>query len=443
MSNTFYNLGLMKAQNRDLTGAAEELERSLKLNKRNTKARNLLGLVYYEMGETVQALSEWVLSQNFDPNNNIANVYMRKIQSSGNRIEETKRNIENFNTALKLAQKGVYDIALIQLKKVVNQNPKLIKGRQLLALLFMRAEQYERARRELKQALAIDQCNPLTLRYLREVEELIGREKKSSDKKLNDPLLDRKALSGDAVIVPPHPFREVTNGAVTILNVVIGLVLGALAMYFLVTPIKVQNEVDKNNDLVLTYNQKLAIKNSSISELERQVESLTEEKETLEKKLEKSTNTKESVLNNYNYLISALSATIDEDVDTAAENLEKINSKTKMNSDVFDAVYKSLSESLKQEIADSYYEKGKEAYNQGNLEEAIEAYKKCLDTDDTYSEAMYGLGCAYYANGDQEKATKTFKKVIDKYPNTNAATEAAVFVPDYTGSSDDGNSTTE
>ncbi len=34
---------------------------SLNFNKHNTEARNLLGLVYNEMGETIAALSEWVL----------------------------------------------------------------------------------------------------------------------------------------------------------------------------------------------------------------------------------------------------------------------------------------------------------------------------------------------------------------------------------------------
>ena len=53
MSNRYYNRGLDKAQIRDLTSAAEDLRQSLKLYKRNTQARNLLGLVYFEMGEYV------------------------------------------------------------------------------------------------------------------------------------------------------------------------------------------------------------------------------------------------------------------------------------------------------------------------------------------------------------------------------------------------------
>ena len=51
-SNTYYNQGLEKAKVRDLTGAVDSLRTSLCINKNNIKARNLLGLVYFEMGES-------------------------------------------------------------------------------------------------------------------------------------------------------------------------------------------------------------------------------------------------------------------------------------------------------------------------------------------------------------------------------------------------------
>ncbi len=55
ISNLLYNAGLEKAQVRDLSGAIACLKRSLKFNKENVAARNLLGLVYFETGEVVSA----------------------------------------------------------------------------------------------------------------------------------------------------------------------------------------------------------------------------------------------------------------------------------------------------------------------------------------------------------------------------------------------------
>ena len=79
-SNQYYNLGLARAKARDLTGAAECLRTSLQLYKKNISARNLLGLVYYEMGEAVQAMSEWVMSINYQQENNLATKYLKELK---------------------------------------------------------------------------------------------------------------------------------------------------------------------------------------------------------------------------------------------------------------------------------------------------------------------------------------------------------------------------
>ena len=75
-SNLLYNRGLEQAEVRDLSGAIATLKEALRYNKYNTRARNLLGLVYFEMGETVDALAEWVISKNLQPVDNLASEYL-------------------------------------------------------------------------------------------------------------------------------------------------------------------------------------------------------------------------------------------------------------------------------------------------------------------------------------------------------------------------------
>ena len=53
ISNAYYNLGLEQAGVRNLSGAIVSLKNSLKFNKYNIDARNLLGLIYCETGEVV------------------------------------------------------------------------------------------------------------------------------------------------------------------------------------------------------------------------------------------------------------------------------------------------------------------------------------------------------------------------------------------------------
>ena len=58
VANSFYNAGLERAQRRDLTGAVYCLKKCLNLNKYQVDARNLLGLIYYEMGEVSGRLAD-------------------------------------------------------------------------------------------------------------------------------------------------------------------------------------------------------------------------------------------------------------------------------------------------------------------------------------------------------------------------------------------------
>ena len=76
IANSFYNLGLEKARLRELTGAVECLKKSLRFDKYQMDARNLLGLVFYEMGETADALTQWVISINLKPEGNRAVRYL-------------------------------------------------------------------------------------------------------------------------------------------------------------------------------------------------------------------------------------------------------------------------------------------------------------------------------------------------------------------------------
>ena len=135
LSNMYYNLGLDKAEIRDLSGAIDMLRRSLKFNKYNIHARNLLGLVYFETGEAVAALSEWIISKNIMPENNVATEYIATLQAEQAKLDMINQTIKKYNSALKCCRENNEDVAAIQLRKILNQNPKLIKGYHLLALI--------------------------------------------------------------------------------------------------------------------------------------------------------------------------------------------------------------------------------------------------------------------------------------------------------------------
>ena len=181
-SEALYNKGLEQAQVSDLSGAVLSLKESLRYNKYNTKARNLLGLIYFEIGETVLALSEWVLSKNLEPDNPLADRYLDEIQNTPGMLEQLDQTTRKYNQALAYCRQGSRDLAVIQLRKVLGMNPKFVAGHQLLALLYIQDGKYNDARRELNAANKIDVRNTITLRYSREVREKL-KEQNNGKKK--------------------------------------------------------------------------------------------------------------------------------------------------------------------------------------------------------------------------------------------------------------------
>ena len=120
-SNYYYNEGLEKAGVRDLSGALDSLKLALKVNKYHIDARNLLGLVYFEMGEVVPALSEWVISKNLRPEKNVADDYIDSVQKSPSQLESFTQMSRKYNQALSYCYQDSKDLARIQLKKVLSK----------------------------------------------------------------------------------------------------------------------------------------------------------------------------------------------------------------------------------------------------------------------------------------------------------------------------------
>ena len=134
IANSYYNLGLEKAQIRDLSGAAECLKKSLHFNKYQTDARNLLGLIYYEMGEVADAIVQWVISLNLQPEDNRCDYYLDEIQRKPGRLEMASQTVKKYNQALWYAQTEAYDLAILQRAAAVEENDPYVKAQLLLAL---------------------------------------------------------------------------------------------------------------------------------------------------------------------------------------------------------------------------------------------------------------------------------------------------------------------
>lgn len=410
-SEAYYNQGLSRAQARDLSGAAECLRQSVKLYKHNTKARNLLGLVYFEMGEAVAALSQWVISKNLQPEKNIADTYLNAIQKNAGRLETINQTIKKYNQALAYARQDSADLAIIQLKKVLTLNPNLVKGHQLLALLYMKNGEYEKALKPLKKALSIDNSNPLTLKYMKELKLV----QDTSGKKTDQQDEEKAHLSGDDVIIPKNNYRESNAGGITVLNVVIGIAIGAALMWFLVLPAKEKALAEDNNRKQLEISDQLEQKNSVIAGLETEKAALEAEKKALEADLSVYQG-KDSIIAVYEGLLRAMDAYLQDDYVAAAQELVNLD-QTAIQTEYFARIYTMIQSDAGEKAASSLYNEGYSAYRSGDYDTAKELLGQAYELNPNNTAVLYYLGRSYQRSGESETGRTYLQQIIDKFPN--------------------------
>lgn len=429
-SNSYYNLGLAKAQVRDLTGAVNCLKTSLRLNKNNIKARNLLGLVYFEMGEIVEALTQWVISRNLKPEKNAASVYIRKIQSNQNKFEAMNQTIRKYNLALKHAKTQNYDLAVIQLKKILATNPRMIKAQQLLALLLMKDEDYGRAKRHLKHSLKIDKNNTISQKLLYEIElqeyELAKEATDTFLPKKKKTITDNKPLSGNDVIVPPTTYKEPSNGAITVINILVGVLFGAAIIWFLIMPARLQSQMQEYNNTLTDYSEQLSNSNAEITSLKTQVDKLTAENEELKSATENVGITVDNVAS-YDAIISAAYAYMAGDKVLAAESVVNIDMTT-VDTTAAINIYNTIKSECFEEAALNLYEEGFEYYGDNEYTNAVAYLERSLKLNPEYVEAVYYLAMSYNSLKEYDKAKQYFQIIVDQFPDSFYANEAQAYL---------------
>ena len=380
------------------------------------------------------ALSEWVISKNLRPKKPLAEDDCDLIQTNQNRLDTINQTIKKYNQALTYCNQDSLDLAVIQLKKVLSLNPKFIRAHQLLALLYINSEEWERARRELTKCREIDTNNTATQRYLKEVEEMLvpeeGVKQSSRKKQKTDDIV--KYQSGNETIIQPVNIRE-GKGVTSLLNLGIGVIIGIAIAIFLILPARIQaSRADIDEDLRKVSEQSDA-KTATIDELQQQVNELTKKNGDLQQDLEAYLGT-DGKLRSVESLLKAADAylTNPEEVTVVADYLEEIVQDDTEggdgNSESFEDLYNTLLALVGPSVAQAYYDDGYEAYRQENYADAILNLEKAFKYDAANGDALYNLANSYYRTGEEEKAKDAYLQVIELFPNTEKASKSEAFL---------------
>ncbi|MBQ7944439.1 MAG: tetratricopeptide repeat protein [Lachnospiraceae bacterium] len=433
-ANRFYNDGLEKANVRDLAGAVSSLRQCLRLNKDHIEARNLLGLVYFERGEVVAALSEWIISKNIRGEKNIADDYINIVQKNPGRLEAFNQTVKKYNQALLYCQQDSLDLAVIQLKKVISMNSRFVQAYQLLALLYINAQEWDKAKKVLMQCQEIDTNNTMTLRYMKEVDANLTTEEEKPKKKKETIVYQ----SGNDTVIQPISKKE-NIAFKTLLNIVLGAALGVAITWYLVVPAKEQEVQQSAKEEIRIISEQLDVKTLQVTELTQKVDSLTLEKDSLTTSLGVAQSTNQ-VVEAYTDLIEAAVMYIEsgENAETAiavAEVLEAIelNYATVDTSEGYKALQQLLVEEISPVIAEECYTTGYAAYKAADYQTAIADLERAFKYDATNKDALYFLGQSYYKSGDTVNALPIYEQIIELFPDTNRAASAAKRIREIQG----------
>lgn len=430
VSNLYYNNGLAKAKVRDLSGAVIALRKSLELNKTNTNARNLLGLVYYEMGETVAALSEWVISKHFKADDNDADEYINKVQSNLTKLDSLNQAIKRYNTALNYAKQGSDDLAIIQLKKVVNLNTNFIRAYQLLALLLMKGGEKDKARRYLQKVARIDVNNTLTLKYLQELDTpaVLPRNMDSNPEADHGPA---------TAIMPITSYKEDKPNIMAFVNLVIGVVIGIAVTAMLIVPtIKKNQKVDESSPIVdNSFNiAQLEEKEQELKTLQDEMELLKQTNAQLKEKLDNIVIPEDKTIY-YTPLFTVTNVYMEEltkseknrDYAIIADMLYSIDD-TRLDSGASITLLNMLKEAVYPKAATKYYRSGYAFYSEGKYTEALVDLKKAMDYDPSDVDAVYFTARAYHRMGDKDNAAIYYNIVVTDFPDSSRVTDAKKYL---------------
>nr|WP_315085968.1 tetratricopeptide repeat protein [uncultured Lachnoanaerobaculum sp.] len=430
ISNGYYNLGLSLAKERNLSSALNALSISLGLNKKNTDARNLYGLIQFEMGEETKALISWVISININPINNPAQNYLQKLRNKSAYLEKSQDAISKYNKAISQIKTVNYDMARITLKQAVDIRPHFVKAMLALALLDIREGKSSEAKKLLDNVLAIDRFNTKAITYLEEMKPLT--EKNARKEKLSvigSPVKKEKTVENVNNGMPVTEIYKNYSGMFTAINVGIGLIVGACAMVFLYMPTMKVALNNAHNKEIVEISQQLNDVNLSMETLKSENEGLNEQVNKLTEVNNTSTENMNYKLLQYVYFLGLIKEYNTKNYTRAAEIFSNLD--VGQLTDVDNGLGISVTGTFA-EMAPKMRDEGPKLLlkvadglnKSGDFAGAIGYYDAALRISPDYVEAKYKKALAYKTMGDVDTANNLFTEIITNYPDDRFANES-------------------
>lgn len=418
IANCYYNLGLERAKLRDLSGAAELLKKALHYDKYQREARNLLGLIFFEMGEVADALVQWVISMNLLPEENPADYYLDEIQRKPAILRICSDNVKRFNQALDYAQHNNKDLAVFQLNQVISDSPNYVKAHILLALLYMDRGDWIKAGKSLYLVLKIDRNNPKALVLMDLVKKNTGRAEIEQSKLKN--VFSHRKMTDDDVMMPQE-IRQLSPWSVSLL-LLLGTGIGLFVFYLLMLPAGKRSANAKNNQELIAYTEKLDAANQKLSNVEEEKSKLQKSYDDAKANLDRYENQNASFMAQYQSLVNINNALSTGDILAAAEAYTKLD-----QSSITDSSLQNMLNTVKSQMEGNVYlrlqEMGTAAWNAGKTDEALQYFTWSVKIR-REAENLFLLARLQQSMGNTTEANQNFDSVVGEFPSSPYAERA-------------------
>jgi len=418
IANCYYNLGLERAKLRDLSGAAELLKKALHYDKYQREARNLLGLIFFEMGEVADALVQWVISMNLLPEENPADYYLDEIQRKPAILRICSDNVKRFNQALDYAQHNNKDLAVFQLNQVISDSPNYVKAHILLALLYMDRGDWIKAGKSLYLVLKIDRNNPKALVLMDLVKKNTGRAEIEQSKLKN--VFSHRKMTDDDVMMPQE-IRQLSPWSVSLL-LLLGTGIGLFVFYLLMLPAGIRSANAKNNKELIAYTEKLDAANQKLSNVEEEKSKLQKSYDDAKANLDRYENQNASFMAQYQSLVNINNALSTGDILAAAEAYTKLD-----QSSITDSSLQNMLNTVKSQMEGNVYlrlqEMGTAAWNAGKTDEALQYFTWSVKIR-REAENLFLLARLQQSMGNTTEANQNFDSVVGEFPSSPYAERA-------------------
>ncbi len=416
-SNGFYNQGLKKALNNEITNAIINLRKSLLWNKYNIQSHNLLGLMYYRIGNIGEALKEWIISSSLDEHDEKSRNYIRQIQNNPKKLEGYRESIRLYNNSLEYLENKNIDVAIIRLKKTIHINPQLTEARVLLGLCYIKEKKYKKAKEHLIKVISIDSSNTSALKYLHIINDEISNDEKSYER-----IKEKEKEKIDKSLNKSRPVKTFRNSMMYFL---IGVAVMLPIQKFLIQP--TQTEAYDNQINILTSQKEEETRKmegikeeyiSKVAELEKNVATLEKQNSDNEKlittyKLQNQLEVAKKQIEESEYVLAA----------STIYGIDKLmldeNSKLQ---------YEEIKDKCYKKAADKLCSEGIGYYNNKDYANAKICFEKVIVYDkDSWivRKSMYYLAEIEFSSDNIDQANNYYKKVIENFPGTEEARIAA------------------